>query len=120
MASFDPNPLAREIFDAYSTGHVISPPSARDAAFDLDSAYAVESELVRLRAAAGHHAVGRKVGFANKALWRVLGLDTLAWAHMYDDTVQHAAGGRARLTLPRWYAPKIEPEIVFGLRARPG
>ena len=30
--------------------------------------------------------VGRKVGFANKAMWRVLKLDTLVWAHMYDDT----------------------------------
>ena len=70
--------------------HVVSPPSARDAGFDLAAAYAVEAELVRLRRAAGRTTVGRKVGYANKAVWRVLKLDTLVWAHMYDDTVRYA------------------------------
>ena len=27
--------------------------------------------------------VGRKVGYANKALWRAFKLDPLVWAHMY-------------------------------------
>jgi len=112
----EPQALAQELFTAYSTGRTVAtPPSARDSSFDLGAAYAVESELVRLRKARGRDAVGRKVGFANKALWRVLKLDTLVWAHMYDDTVQYADGGHASLTLPRWYAPKIEPEIVFKL-----
>jgi 2-keto-4-pentenoate hydratase len=112
----EPQALAQELFTAYSTGRTVAtPPSARDSSFDLGAAYAVESELVRLRRARGRDAVGRKVGFANKALWRVLKLDTLVWAHMYDDTVQYADGGHASLTLPRWYAPKIEPEIVFKL-----
>ena len=48
--------------------------------------------------AAGHRTVGRKVGYANKAVWRVLKLETLVWAHMYDDTVRLRGGrpGRAR------------------------
>jgi 2-oxo-3-hexenedioate decarboxylase len=57
------------------------------------------------------------VGFANKALWRVLKLDTLVWAHMYDDTVHDAATGEATLSIVRMFAPKIEPEIVFKLKA---
>ena len=47
-----------------------------------------------MRRAAGHKTVGVKVGYANKAMWRVLKLDTLVWAHMYDDTVQSRAGER--------------------------
>ena len=43
-----------------------------------------------MRRAAGHETVGVKVGYANKAMWRVLKLDTLVWAHMYDDTVRYA------------------------------
>jgi 2-keto-4-pentenoate hydratase len=60
--------------------------------------------------------VGRKVGYANKAMWRALKLDTLAWAHMYDDTVRYAEGGSASLPVARMCSPKIEPEIVFKLR----
>ena len=81
------------------------------------TAYAVEAELVALRRAAGHRTVGRKVGFANKAVWRVLKLETLVWAHMYDDTVRYAPDNDATLSIGALVAPKIEPEIVFKLKA---
>ena len=102
--------------EAYGERRIVPTPSSRDPQFDLNAAYAVESELTRLRAAAGHRTVGRKVGFANKALWRVLKLDTLVWAHMYDDTVHDASSGEATLALDRMCSPKIEPEIVFKMR----
>jgi 2-keto-4-pentenoate hydratase len=99
---------------ARSRGQPIAdPPSARPAGLDLASAYLVEGELAQLRRGAGHLPVGYKVGFANKAVWRVLGLETLVWAHMYDDTVSDASENVASLTLDRMYSPKIEPEIVF-------
>lgn len=84
--------------------------------FDLDAAYAMESEIKRLREAAGHPVVGRKVGFANKALWRILKLETIVWAHMFEDTVRHADQGVAELPVSHLRAPKIEPEIVVKLR----
>jgi 2-keto-4-pentenoate hydratase len=109
--------LALELMAAYSRGEAIQvPPSARDAAFDLTAAYAIEAELVRLRRAAGRTTVGLKVGFANKAVWRALKLNTLCWAHMYDDTVRYAANNEASLSLGHMYSPKIEPEIVFKLK----
>ncbi len=114
--STDPKALARELMAAYADCQTIAAPTTRDAGFDLPMAYAVESELARLRRAGGRTTVGRKVGFANKAMWRVLKLDTLTWAHMYDDTVHYAADGAATLSLGRMCAPKIEPEIVFKLK----
>jgi len=87
--------------------------TARDPAFDLTAAYAVEAELVRLRRAEGRTTVGRKVGYANKAIWRALKLETLVWAHMYDDTVRYAAGDEATLSIGHMCSPKIEPEIVL-------
>ena len=60
--------------------------------------------------------MGRKVGFANKALWRVLKLDTLVWAHMYDETVHYATANIATLPVGHMCSPKIEPEIVFKMR----
>jgi 2-keto-4-pentenoate hydratase len=108
--------LARELLSAYETGQMVSViPSARPG-FDLNMAYEVEATLRRLREAEGHRSVGRKVGFANRAMWRVLKLETLLWAHMYDDTVHYSEGNAASLTLAHPRSLKIEPEIVFGLK----
>jgi 2-oxo-3-hexenedioate decarboxylase len=95
----------------------VTPPSSRGGAFDLDTAYAVERELSRRRRADGRTVVGRKVGYANKAVWRALKLETLVWAGMYDDTVRHAPTNDATLSIAPLVAPKIEPEIVLRLRA---
>jgi 2-oxo-3-hexenedioate decarboxylase len=102
---------------AYDGCHTISvPPSARDAGLDLATAYAVEAELVRLRKAGGHKAVGRKVGYANKAVWRVFKLESVVWAHMYDDTVRYAQANASSVSLEHMCSPKIEPEVVFRMK----
>ena len=76
------------------------------------------AEHVRERGTAGGGPVGVKVGYANKAMWRALKLDTLVWAHMYDDTVRYCGErSRRRCRSMRMTAPKIEPEIVFKLAA---
>jgi 2-oxo-3-hexenedioate decarboxylase len=120
LASLDPKALADELLAAYAAGGTIAPlPSARDPRLDLDTAYLVEAELASRRRARGRATVGRKVGFANKALWRVLKLDTLVWAHMYDDTVRFADANAASYSLGHLRSPKIEPEIVFKMKESP-
>jgi 2-keto-4-pentenoate hydratase len=81
--------------------------------FDLDAAYAMETEVMRLREAEGAVVAGRKVGYANKAMWRILKLDTLVWAHMFEDTVHMASQGIFELSIGQYRSPKIEPEIVI-------
>ena len=116
MSNMDVETLARELLSAREMGAMVpAPPSSRPG-FDLDKAYEVESTLKQWHVASGHKSVGRKVGYASKAMWRVLKLDTLVWAHMYDDTVHQANGNSATLALPRPRSLKIEPEIVFGLK----
>lgn len=112
----DPATLAGEIAAAYRERREIPAPTTRDSAFDVDAAYAVDAALVKLRRASGRTTVGRKVGFANKAVWRALELDTLVWANMYDDTVQYASQGAGTLSIATMMSPKIEPEVVFKLR----
>src|SRR5580700_9668208 len=108
--------LARELLSAYQTGQMVAvPPSARPG-FDLNAAYGVETTLKQFREADGHKAVGRKVGYANKAMWRVFKLETLVWAHMYDDTVHYSDNNLATLALQHTRSLKVEPEIVFGLK----
>jgi len=122
MSHIEVNALAADLLSAYSNGgRLVVPPSLRDPDFDLATAYAVEAQLTKLRRETGRTTVGRKVGYASKALWRRLKLDTLVWAHMYDDTVTYAENGSASLSLAGMRSPRIEPEIVFKLnKAIPG
>ena len=126
MPHNDVETVARELLSAYETGEMVAiSPSARPG-FDLNTAYEVEATLKQFREAAGHKAVGRKVGYANKAMWRVLKLETLVWAHMYDDTVHYSDvhnsevhysdRNSATLAIAHPRSLKIEPEIVFGLK----
>ena len=102
---------------AYETGEIVPVPPSSRPGFDLNAAYAIEAELKRGREEQGHKSVGRKVGYANKAMWRILKLDTLVWGHMYDDTVHYAGDNTAALSLPHARSLKIEPEIVFALKS---
>ena len=108
--------LARELMSAYETGQMVNIPPSERQGFDLDAAYQVEGMLKKFREAAGRRSVGQKVGYANKAMWRILKLETLVWAHMYDDTVHHSDRNSATISVAHPRSLKIEPEIVFGLR----
>jgi len=112
----DIHALGLELTAAYAERRTLSTPPSRDG-LDLPTAYAVERELVRMRRAKDHATVGVKVGYANKAMWRVLKLETLVWAHMYDDTVRYADQNTATLSLAHTISPRIEPEIVFKLKS---
>jgi len=117
MPNIDTHALAREFLDAYETGTVVpAPPSARYEDFDLTAAYAIETAFMRARIERGRKRAGLKVGYANKAVWRALKLETLVWGHMYDDTVHFAGGESAELALPYYRSPKVEPEIVLKLK----
>ena len=109
--------LARELFDAYASGdRVTVAPTAREGGCDLATAYATQAELTRMRRAGGRTTVGRKVAFVSKAAWRVLKIQTVAWADMYDDTVHYSKNGRASVSLARMRSPRIEPEVVMKLK----
>jgi 2-oxo-3-hexenedioate decarboxylase len=115
----DPKALAQEIIDAYARREITPAPSSREGGLDLGTAYAVEAEIVRGRREAGHRTVGWKVGYADKAMWRALELETLVWAHMYDDTVRYADWNDGTLSMATMFSPKIEPEIVLSLARAP-
>src|SRR5579863_3858539 len=112
--------LAQELMSAYETGQMVAVPASARPDFDLDLAYAVEATLEKFREAQGHKTAGRKVGYANKAMWRVLKLESLVWAHMYADTVHYSHDNFASLTIAHPRSLKIEPEIVFGLKQSVG
>jgi 2-keto-4-pentenoate hydratase len=111
--------LAVELTAAYAAKRAIDPPSARYPGFDLSSAYAVEAELAKMRLAGGQQTAGWKVGYVDRTAWSGLGLESVIWAHMYDDTVSYADWNDRTLSISSMLTPKIEPEIVFKLAQTP-
>lgn len=106
------------LLDAYERGGSLPPITDSDPSFDLGDAYDVLAAIESRRHEQGWRPVGRKIGFTNRTLWEPYGVDAPMWARVWDRTVLHASDGRATITTPRFPEPRIEPEVVFGLRAR--
>jgi 2-oxo-3-hexenedioate decarboxylase len=107
--------LAAELLHAYDHAQLVAQPSQRGPFTNADG-YAVGARLTALRRARGERTIGRKIGFTNTTLWEAYGVDRPMWAHVYAGTVLDAPGQAAEISLARAIAPRIEPEVVFGLR----
>ena len=109
--------IANELLQAHDQGSLLASIAARDPQFDLDAAYLVAAELMRQRCTRGSLPVGRKIGFTNRTIWALYGVDAPMWAHVYDDSVSYARGGKAAVSLAGTVSPRMEPEIAFKLRS---
>jgi 2-oxo-3-hexenedioate decarboxylase len=82
----------------------------------MDDAYRVTALAHETRLAQGYKPVGRKIGFTNRRLWDEYGVRAPIWGYVYDRTLHDLA---TPLPLAPYSAPKIEPEIMFGLAKAP-
>ncbi len=110
--------VADALLAAYAAGSTLAPITQWVAGFDVAAAYDVLHEIERRRVAAGWRPVGRKIGFTNRTIWPRYGVYQPMWAHVWSETVTHAPEGRATLSLAHTTEPRLEPEVVFGLRGR--
>ncbi len=85
--------------------------------FSVADAYTVMADIEARRRAQGWWAVGRKIGFTNTTIWPRYGVYQPMWAHVWTSTVKYAQDGHASLSLQSLVQPRIEPEVVFGLRS---
>jgi 2-oxo-3-hexenedioate decarboxylase len=115
----NPAAYAGEVLDALATGRFIANFTSRDPGFGMPQAYAVAEALHRARLARGERVAGRKIGFTNRSLWPLYGVDAPIWGHVYDTTLVQAAGGRAEIPVGPLPEPRIEPEIVLHLGVAP-
>ena len=89
---------------------------------DLPAAYAAALAVRAQRIAAGEQAVGYKVGFTNRTIWPRYEVYAPIWGTVWQSSLSRvgAAGPNSGvLSLAGLCEPRIEPEIVFGLRAAP-
>jgi len=118
----DLDAIAARLMRAYDTATQLQPITDEHPDFDVDAAYAVLARIEATRRDQGWRPVGRKIGFTNRTIWARYGVSRPMWAHVWDRTVQHTSDGqpsdrRPSVALDRLVQPRLEPEIVFGLRA---
>jgi 2-oxo-3-hexenedioate decarboxylase len=110
--------IANECLAVLDSAAQIAPFTKRYAGIPLSDAYAVAARLRDLRSARGEKPVGRKIGFTNRGIWAEYNVSAPIWGYMYDKTV-HELRGTSAFSLAHFTEPRIEPEIVFALKAAP-
>jgi len=121
MSSATPVPtelssIADRLMAAQDGAAMLAPITAGNADFTIAEAYDVLAEIEARRRVQGWWPVGRKIGFTNTTIWPRYGVFQPMWAHVWSHTVRYAVDGRATLSLQSLVQPRIEPEVVFGLR----
>jgi len=86
--------------------------------FDMPAAYQKALAVRQLRLARGEQPRGFKIGFTNRSIWARYAVFAPIWGTVYDSTL-HFCEGQAKLNLSGICQPRIEPEVVFGMRETP-
>jgi 2-oxo-3-hexenedioate decarboxylase len=93
-------------------------PAAADPA-DIDAALRIQAAIGALRRARGERPVGWKIGFTNRTIWPLYGVRQPIWGPVWDTTLRLLDGTEASVDLDRLSEPRLEPEVVIGLKASP-
>jgi 2-keto-4-pentenoate hydratase len=93
-------------------------PITTDPAFNMDAAYARQLEVRQLRMARGEQPRGFKVGFTNRNIWPRYNVFAPIWGTVWDTTLAFC-DGEGTVSLAHTCQPRLEPEIVFGMKASP-
>lgn len=116
------NAIAHALLASLNGGGLMAPPSL-NVDLDADGAYDIARIVMNIRISEGEAPVGRKIGFSNRQMRPRYGcrqpVTSPLWAMMYDRTVHFAPSNRLAFTLGTLPQPRLEPELVFRLRATP-
>jgi 2-keto-4-pentenoate hydratase len=105
--------VADRIAMAASTGCPTAPIRTLIGDTDIDTAYAVQQELVSRRIAAGAVVVGRKIGLTSPAVQQQLGVDQPDFGVLFADM---DVSSEPLVPSGRLLQPKAEAEIAFVLK----
>jgi 2-oxo-3-hexenedioate decarboxylase len=122
MAAPDHTPdvaaIANDVLAALASKRQIPPFSSRPGGLSLGDAYRVTPLLRTAFEARGEKITGRKIGFTNSGMWQAYGVDAPIWGYATDRTTRELAQAAAA-NAADFLEPRIEPEIMFGLKAAP-
>jgi len=113
-------PAPEVLLAAADAGTSLPPaPPGDPAPADVDAALRAQARIGALRRARGERPVGYKIGFTNRTIWPLYGVHQPIWGPVWDTTLRLLEQAQGDLTLDRLAEPRLEPEIVIGLKASP-
>ena len=115
----DVGALAEALLRACDSATLLPLPSDDDPGFDLPQAFAVAGRMRAARIARGDVPVGYKIGFTNRSIWPRYGVFAPIWGTVWRHTLHLLDGTSIRVDLAGLSQPRLEPEVVFGLKAMP-
>lgn len=110
--------IAEEVLTSLRNHSQLPMFSSRPDGLSLAEAYRVTPQLRAGFEARGETISGRKIGFTNREMWKVFGVDAPIWGYATSRTTQDLASVDV-MALDNFSEPRIEPEIMFGLGAAP-
>lgn len=115
----DVQALADALLRASDTATLLPLPSDSDPNFDLAQAFAVADRVRAARIARGSVPVGYKIGFTNRRIWPLYGVFAPIWGTVWRHTMYMLDRSHVRTSLSGLSQPRLEPEVVFGLKSAP-
>jgi 2-oxo-3-hexenedioate decarboxylase len=115
----DVDALARDLLHACDSATLLPLPSDADPSFDLAQAFEVADRMRAARIARGGEPAGYKIGFTNRSIWPRYGVFAPIWSTVWRHTLRMLDSDLVRVDLAGLCQPRLEPEIVFGLKAVP-
>lgn len=85
---------------------------------ELEDASRVTSLLRAAFEARGETIIGRKIGFTNRDMWEAYGVHAPIWGYCTDRTTFELEDTPVQ-SVKNFAEPRIEPEIIFGLKKAP-
>ena len=114
LSAAEVDALAAELFDAFTTGVPVDPPTERHPGLSVADAYRVQQGVVALHAAAGSTVNGRKIGLTSDAMRAQLGVEDPDFGVLLD-TRTFTDAATVSMSGLNAIAPKLEGEIGFVL-----
>jgi 2-oxo-3-hexenedioate decarboxylase len=115
----DAERLARQLLQASDEATLLPLPTDTDPQFDAAQGLVVGDRVRALRIARGEVPCGYKIGFTNRRIWPLYGVFAPIWAPVWRHTTTLLDGTSVQVALAGLSQPRLEPEIVFGLKSVP-
>ena len=118
METFDPKLIAGEVITSLTKHNQVPTFTSRPSGLALGDAYRVTGHIRSAFEARGERIMGRKIGFTNHTMWKVYGVEDPIWGYATDHT-QFELAQTSVQRVENFVEPRLEPEIMFGLKAAP-
>jgi 2-oxo-3-hexenedioate decarboxylase len=116
--ALDLKAIARDVVASLASHRQVPTFSSRPGGLALADAYRITPLLRAAFEARGETITGRKIGFTNREMWKVYGVEAPIWGYATDHTTHELAHAQVQ-RVKDFAEPRIEPEIMLGLKAAP-